>query len=883
VEPALDTEVLARVATTVAPSTRSLVQLERCLGSGGCLLTGQAGGRRLFELARTLVAAGATRVQIPVCAACGQQRWLRYSSPAGLVCARCRPPAVVRRCPAQVHGQVHGQPGTVGSCPACRRARADQGIVQAVTGTLGPVDPRLVLELVGRVAARAREREQLAAWLAEHPDALTCGASAGPLALVRLLWELDAAGVVGVARARCAGCGTARRQLPLTVPGGRVCNQCLRRDRLEPCARCGQTATVAFRDAQRRAVCPRCRRRDPATFQPCRQCGRRGPVASRDQHGQPLGACCYAAPVRVCGGCGERRPITATTSSGPRCQACYQRPPRRCGVCGQLELIIRKGRDGSPDICRRCYRLPLARCLVCDRLRPCVLVAAGAPYCATHAPRPATPCAGCGRLGPVAGNLPDGPRCERCWDRARSRRGRCERCGALRRLFGPDPGRCGDCIGFAWALRCQRCGIEDRRYAGGRCARCVLAERLDALLLEPAGDVAAPMLAVRELLGAVERPRSMLRWLQTSPGAALLGEMAAGRLDLSHQALDALPAARWVAHVRAILVTAGVLPARQELLAGLAAWLDGLLATIPVAQDRWLVATFARTRLLAHLARRQGRPRRGLVGSVDAAQASVRVAAAWLGWLRDQRGHTLATCTQDDLDVWLCGPTTAFAARRFLRWAQHAGHCPPLVFPTRARLDPTQAADAQRRASIAHTLLHQPAIPTADRVAGLLVTVYGQHLSRLVALRTSDLDRRSDRGGIVCLSRGTHWLELPDPLGTWAWSLRNTPAPTSVQPGTDPAGGWLFPGGIPGRPLRPASLGNRLRRYGITARAGRNDALTEIAAAVAPVTLAYLLDMRLGTANAWAEASSGSWSRYLDDLLDDHDDDPASPPTGASR
>jgi len=86
------------------------------------------------------------------------------------------------------------------------------------------------------------------------------------------------------------------------------------------------------------------------------------------------------------------------------------------------------------------------------------------------------------------------------------------------------------------------------------------------------------------------------------------------------------------------------------------------------------------------------------------------------------------------------------------------------------------------------------------------------------------------------------------------------------------ADGWLFPGGLPGRPLRPASLGKRLRCYGITARAARNDALTEVAAAVAPVTLAFLLDMRLGTANAWAEASSGSWSRYLDDLLDDEDD-----------
>jgi integrase len=179
------------------------------------------------------------------------------------------------------------------------------------------------------------------------------------------------------------------------------------------------------------------------------------------------------------------------------------------------------------------------------------------------------------------------------------------------------------------------------------------------------------------------------------------------------------------------------------------------------------------------------------------------------------------------------------------------------------------AADADRRTTIAGTLLTQPHIPTADRVAGLLVTVYGQHLSRLVALRTSDLARRSD---VVCLSRGTHWLKLPDPLGTWAWDLRDQAGHSSVQPPGDAGDRWLFPGSLPGRPLRPASLGNRLRRYGITARAARNDALTDVAAAVAPITLASLLDMHPNTANTWAEASSGSWARYLDDLLDDHDD-----------
>jgi hypothetical protein len=35
--------------------------------------------------------------------------------------------------------------------------------------------------------------------------------------------------------------------------------------------------------------------------------------------------------------------------------------------------------------------------------------------------------------------------------------------------------------------------------------------------------------------------------------------------------------------------------------------------------------------------------------------------------------------------------------------------------------------------------------------------------------------------------------------------------------------------------------------------------------------------MHPNTANAWAEASSGSWARYLDDLLDDEDDTDGTP------
>src|SRR5699024_2755134 len=44
----------------------------------------------------------------------------------------------------------------------------------------------------------------------------------------------------------------------------------------------------------------------------------------------------------------------------------------------------------------------------------------------------------------------------------------------------------------------------------------------------------------------------------------LLSDIAAGRLELRHEALDALPQVFSVTHLRALLIVAGALPARDE-------------------------------------------------------------------------------------------------------------------------------------------------------------------------------------------------------------------------------------------------------------------------------------------------------------------------------
>ncbi|MDQ2873330.1 MAG: hypothetical protein M3Y33_00250 [Actinomycetota bacterium] len=145
-----------------------------------------------------------------------------------------------------------------------------------------------------------------------------------------------------------------------------------------------------------------------------------------------------------------------------------------------------------------------------------------------------------------------------------------------------------------------------------------------------------------------------------------------------------------------------------------------------------------------------------------------------------------------------------------------------------------------------------------DRVAGLLVLLYGQPLARIARLTRSQITRGP---GQVRLLLGTVPLDLPEPFGELARRLlgrthgRAAAARTEDQP-------WAFPGGAPGHPLSTAQLKARLARLGIHGRSGRNTALMDLAAKLPPVALARLLGIHISTAGAWAERASGSPAAY---------------------
>jgi hypothetical protein len=169
---------------------------------------------------------------------------------------------------------------------------------------------------------------------------------------------------------------------------------------------------------------------------------------------------------------------------------------------------------------------------------------------------------------------------------------------------------------------------------------------------------------------------------------------------------------------------------------------------------------------------------------------------------------------------------------------------PPPSEPThshaRARIAAAATIDAR--------LLGPLGLELAARVAGCLVLLYGQRVTRIVTLRSDDLDLR---GRQVFLTLGRDPIEVPDPLAT---VLRALHAQTTAP--------WLLPGAKPGNHIGPERIRRRLRQLGIHPQTSRPAALLALAASVPAPVLGELLGYCDDTANHWRRAAAGDWARY---------------------
>ncbi len=353
----------------------------------------------------------------------------------------------------------------------------------------------------------------------------------------------------------------------------------------------------------------------------------------------------------------------------------------------------------------------------------------------------------------------------------------------------------------------------------------------------------------------------MLTWLRTTTAHQILGEIAHTAEPFTHADMDRYPPGNIVEQLRGILTAGGVLPQRDDHLVRLQRWITHAVQDVADPAERRIVYSFATWHHLRRL-RRQSERRQITDGQAERARNTIRAAINLTGWL-EARGTRLADCTQADIDQWLAdGPASRRAARPFITWTDQHGHTHDVqIPPATPSVRITRITDDQRWATVKR-LLHDEHLAAADRVAGLLVLLYGQSLTHITLLTRDKIIATPD--GIQLLL-GDVPVVLPAPLGALVDRLDRDRYGSAVIGRTD-THPWLFPGRTPGRPLSIGRLKARLAAIGVIGRTARNTALIDLASQLPPAVLARLLGIDINTAGAWAERAARSGAAYAADL-----------------
>jgi len=452
--------------------------------------------------------------------------------------------------------------------------------------------------------------------------------------------------------------------------------------------------------------------------------------------------------------------------------------------------------------------------------------------------------------------------CYSCFYAAMRTRGVCPRCGHDGVLPGRDLDRgnqpiCRSCAGISPDFTCRRCGTEDDLYRRGTCARCALRDDLTVSMIDGAHDPEA-MVPIVDALCRVDRPANILTWKLSPKIQALLAGLASGDIPLTHQGLDDDGRYEQTAHLRSLLVHNGILPARDEPLARFERWLTQKLDAITDPAVHTAVEQFATWHHLRRL-RKTSTPGQQSEAGIRYAKQDITEAIKFLTWLHSTHQRTAATCLQQDVDEWLAsGPTTRSKVRNFFSWAKKA-RLNASVRITHQQPPPECALTQEQRLAWTKELLSGEPDTLAYRVAGILLLLYAQPLTKIAALPTTAVLSVDDDMRILL---GQEPIPLPQ---LFADMLRRHLA---TRPNLRTAGGvalspWLFPGVRPGGHLTAQTIMKRLRSLGINLLGARNTALQSLAVEVPPPLVAELLGYSYNVTQRHAEIAAQPWARYV--------------------
>ncbi|MFG3530349.1 site-specific integrase [Streptomyces sp. NPDC047917] len=568
-----------------------------------------------------------------------------------------------------------------------------------------------------------------------------------------------------------------------------------------PCPGCGQRAAGS---GQRRTLtqpvngqrmCDSCVFKARST--PCARCGMIKPKYRRDEGGTVLCQSCWDRDPRnweVCPRCGNRRRVAGSTAAGAVCQTCRPRPDRTCAICGHS----RKGTI-SQAINKH----------VCDRCKSLWVV-----------------CSKCGAGAVVRGGTREMPLCARC--------------------VNPDP---------TFWKRCRTCKTT-WQLTTAPCTRCSLDARLRTIFASPGGSTAPELDRLRERLVQVDRPSCAITWLHKPNVQATITTLAREHRVITHAALDTMPQSKTLAHFRSLLVSVGALEFRDEGLIRVERVVDEAVAGQQLGEHQRALRGFIDWHLMRRLrGRLMGKP--ASVQQIQNTRSHLVAADAFLHWLADQ-DTSLSGCTQGEVEKYLNSePPYPVRCGAFIRWAVPQRYAPAgIKAPAIRWTGPAGPHDQDARWAVARRLLHDDSLPTADRVAGLLVLLYAQNASSIHRLTA---DRVTKDGDHVLLSLGERPIRLPAPLDVLMSDLVASPASHAVLQHESE---WLFPGRTAGHPIHQSQMLRRLRAIGVKTRQGRNTALFALAQQLPAGQLAKMIGVHISVAVAWQRASGGDWMAY---------------------
>jgi hypothetical protein len=410
-------------------------------------------------------------------------------------------------------------------------------------------------------------------------------------------------------------------------------------------------------------------------------------------------------------------------------------------------------------------------------------------------------------------------------------------------------------VGIDEDLMCRSCGADDDFDTLFRCRRCSLRARLDTVFDDGSGVINPALIPLVDALAAMEVPSGGLSWLEDRRVVARIGSLATGAVPLTHDGVDTLDFSNAREHLRELLITHGVLPARHRHLAAFERWSTTRLVAIDDPADQRLIAAYLRwhhgprlTRLAEAGTLTESR--------YAVARAQTNIAIRFLEWLRSP-DTDLVAATQADIDAWFAtGPTTRTHSRSFLRWATSTHRRATLQLPPDRQSAPRAITEAARL-DLLSLLLDDDDIALVDRVAGCLVLLYVLPISRINRLRRIDFQPMD--GGFA-LRLGDDLVPVPAPLGVLVERL--VAGRDHLTSAGHPDSDWLFPGRCAGQPVESEQLADRLNRHGIN-RAARVAALDALLTTVPAPVLAKLLDRRPWRVADRSKNLGTDWRRYI--------------------